>query len=99
MIRLSKFSTAIVLAIMIFVFSSGIGYAAETADQTMGLSPVAFFFVFVAICTLIGIVAVLGGVGGGVVFTPLMMGFTPIDSFVIRATGLVVAMAGRVVAP
>ena len=64
----------------------------------MDLSPVAFFFVFFAICVVIGIVAVLGGVGGGVVFTPLMMGFTSIDSFIIRATGLLVAMAGSLVA-
>ncbi len=64
----------------------------------MDLSPVAFFFVFFAICVVIGIVAVLGGVGGGVVFTPLMMGFTSIDSYIIRATGLLVAMAGSLVA-
>ena len=64
----------------------------------MELSGVEFFFVFLAISIVIGIVAVLGGVGGGVVFTPLMMGFTAIDSFIIRATGLLVAMAGSLVA-
>jgi hypothetical protein len=57
-----------------------------------------FFAVFLVACIVIGIVAVLGGVGGGVVFTPLMMGFTPIDSFIIRATGLFIAMAGALVA-
>jgi len=56
------------------------------------------FLILMAISIVIGIVAVLGGVGGGVVFTPLMMGFTAIDSFVIRATGLLVAMAGSLVA-
>jgi len=64
----------------------------------MELSGVEFFFVFLAISIVIGIIAVLGGVGGGVVFTPLMMGFTSIDSFIIRATGLLVAMAGSLVA-
>ncbi len=64
----------------------------------MALNGVEFFFVFLAISIVIGIVAVLGGVGGGVVFTPLMMGFTAIDSFIIRATGLLVAMAGSLVA-
>lgn len=64
----------------------------------MELSGIEFFFVFLAISIVIGIIAVLGGVGGGVVFTPLMMGFTSIDSFVIRATGLLVAMAGSLVA-
>jgi hypothetical protein len=64
----------------------------------MGMSPEVFFVVFLLVTIVIGIVAVLGGVGGGVVFTPLMMGFTPIDSFVIRATGLFIAMAGALVA-
>ena len=56
------------------------------------------FLILMAISIVIGIVAVLGGVGGGVVFTPLMMGFTSVDSFIIRATGLLVAMAGSLVA-
>ena len=42
--------------------------------------------------TAIAVFAVLAGIGGGVVFTPLMLGFTSIDSLVIRSTGLVVAM-------
>lgn len=42
--------------------------------------------------TLIAIVAVIAGVGGGVLYTPIMLGFTSIDTLVIRATGLVVAM-------
>ncbi|MFO8010018.1 MAG: sulfite exporter TauE/SafE family protein [Dehalococcoidia bacterium] len=67
-------------------------------DAALGLSPIAFFFIIFAICTVIGMIAVLGGVGGGVVFTPLFMGFTPIDSFIIRATGLFVAMCGALVA-
>lgn len=42
--------------------------------------------------TGIAIVAVLGGVGGGVIFTPLMLGFTSMDTLLVRSTGLVVAM-------
>ena len=42
--------------------------------------------------TVIAIVAVIGGVGGGVIFTPVMLAFTSIDTLVIRSTGLVVAM-------
>ncbi len=64
----------------------------------MEFGGIEFFFIFLVISIFIGIVAVLGGVGGAVVFTPLMMGFTPINSFVIRATGLLVAMAGSLVA-
>jgi len=44
------------------------------------------------ISTLIAIIAVIAGVGGGVIFTPIMLGFTSIDTLIIRATGLIVAM-------
>ncbi|MEE8372235.1 MAG: sulfite exporter TauE/SafE family protein [Dehalococcoidia bacterium] len=63
----------------------------------MELGSIEVFFILLGGSTIIGIVAVRGGGGGGVVFTPLMMGFTSIDSFIIRATGLLVAMAGSLV--
>tara|TARA_B110000503_G_scaffold6590_1_gene9014 strand:- start:1248 stop:2252 length:1005 start_codon:yes stop_codon:yes gene_type:complete len=40
----------------------------------------------------IAIIAVIAGIGGGVIFTPIVLGFTSLDSLVVRATGLVVAM-------
>ena len=40
----------------------------------------------------IAVIAVLGGVGGGVIFTPVMLGFTSVDTLLVRSTGLVVAM-------
>ena len=47
-----------------------------------------FFFLSFAIA----LVAVIGGIGGGVLFTPFMLAFTSVDSLIIRATGLIVAM-------
>jgi uncharacterized membrane protein YfcA len=47
---------------------------------------------------VIAIVAVIAGVGGGVIFTPLMLAFTSIDTLIIRSTGLVVAMFSGLVA-
>ncbi len=44
------------------------------------------------ISTAIAIVAVIAGIGGGVLFTPIVMAFTSIDTLIVRATGLVVAM-------
>ena len=44
------------------------------------------------ISVLIAIVAVIAGVGGGVIFTPLLLAFTSFDTLLIRSTGLVVAM-------
>ena len=86
------------LIFLILIFSAVTAYAAEVAQQTTGMNPVLFFFIFLIVCIIIGIFAVLAGVGGGVIFTPVMMGFTPIDSFIVRATGLFVAMSGALVA-
>lgn len=95
--RLLKLPIVIALILLLLLLCGGTAYAAEPldqADQTMGMSPITFALVFMSIGLVIGIIAPLGGVGGGVIFTPLMMGFTPIDSFIIRATGLLVAMFG-----
>jgi hypothetical protein len=37
-------------------------------------------------------VSVIAGIGGGVIFVPMMMAFTPVNSVVIRASGLIVTM-------
>ena len=74
------------------------GDQGEEASEPVGVKPLAFFVLLVVATTLIGIFAVMTGVGGGVVFTPLFMGFTDVDSYIIRSTGLFVAMAGALVA-
>jgi uncharacterized membrane protein YfcA len=99
--RQLRFAAIIILALVLLLLFTGKVYAADQTDEVeaaLGLSPITFALLFLGICMGIGIVAVLGGVGGGVVFTPLMMGFTPIDSFIIRATGLFIAMCGSLVA-
>lgn len=56
--------------------------------QTVVLILLGSFLMSVAIA----IFAVVAGIGGGIIFTPLLLGFTNIDTLVVRATGLVVAM-------
>ncbi|MGE4506416.1 MAG: sulfite exporter TauE/SafE family protein [Desulfovibrionaceae bacterium] len=53
-----------------------------------------FWFLFGSFFVSFGIalIAVMGGIGGGVLFTPIMMAFTEVNSLIIRATGLIVAM-------
>lgn len=46
----------------------------------------------------IGFIGTLGGIGGGVLWSPIAMAFTPMDSVIIRASGLVVAMFNALVA-
>ncbi len=91
--------TVVITAVMLWLFSANsVVFAAEQATSVMNINPLVLFFGLLVICTIIGVIAALGGVGGGVVFTPLMMGFTPIDSYIIRATGLLAALTGSLVA-
>jgi uncharacterized membrane protein YfcA len=77
------------------LFNSGV---APAEAPVPGMSPTAFALILFGVTTIIGVIAVLGGTGGGVLFTPLMMGFTPINSYIIRATGLFVALSGSLIA-
>lgn len=56
------------------------------------LSGVDIIVISFLVSVLIAIVAVIAGVGGGVIFTPLLLAFTSFDTLLIRSTGLVVAM-------
>lgn len=47
---------------------------------------------------VLGILAVLGGVGGGVLFVPIVGGFFPFNLDFIRGAGLLVALAGALAA-
>lgn len=47
---------------------------------------------------IMGIIAVLGGVGGGVLFVPIISGFFPFHLDFVRGTGLLVALCGALAA-
>jgi uncharacterized membrane protein YfcA len=70
-----------------------IGMAAETPEGGMsGMAIWGWLFGFFLLSFAIAMVAVIGGIGGGVLFTPFMLAFTAVDSLIVRATGLIVAM-------
>lgn len=52
-----------------------------------------FFF-----CFILGVIAVLAGVGGGVLYVPLVSGFFPFHLDFVRGGGLMVALAGALAA-
>lgn len=56
--------------------------------------PLALFVV----CFLLGIIAVPAGVGGGVLFVPIVSGFFPFHLDFVRGAGLLVALAGALAA-
>jgi len=62
-------------------------------DQSMPTRNIVLYLAaYFIISFLIAVIAVMAGIGGGVIFTPVMMAFTPVDSLIIRGTGLIVAM-------
>jgi uncharacterized membrane protein YfcA len=54
--------------------------------------------VLLGVTFLMGIVAVLGGVGGGVLFVPIISGFFPFHLDFVRGCGLLVALSGALAA-
>lgn len=62
----------------------------DTAAVAWWVWPIALFVV----SFLLGIVAVLAGVGGGVLFVPIVSGFFPFHLDFVRGTGLLLALSG-----
>ena len=90
------------LSILIILITCGyvVMLVFSKVHTTQVLTPLSMWLIIIAsflISTVIAIIAVIAGIGGGVMFTPIMLGFTSIDSLVIRATGLVVAMFGGLI--
>jgi uncharacterized membrane protein YfcA len=64
--------------------------AADAAAVSWWIWPAALF----AVSFAIGIVGVLAGVGGGVLFVPIVGGFFPFHLDFVRAAGLLLALSG-----
>jgi len=87
-------------SLMIFVLSCPA--AAATAEQVAAGAaahpwwfwPIILFF----FCLVLGILAVMAGVGGGVLYVPLVSGFFPFHIDFVRGVGLMVALAGALAA-
>jgi len=80
-----------------------IAWASEvTADAPVPINDGTAWWVWPLILLVVtfvmGIVAVLGGVGGGVLYVPIISGFFPFHLDFVRGTGLLVALSGALAA-
>jgi uncharacterized membrane protein YfcA len=82
------------LAPLIAALLPATALAAEPSAVPWWLWPIALF----AVTFLLGIVAVLGGVGGGVLFVPIVGSFFPFHLDFVRAAGLLLALSGALAA-
>jgi uncharacterized membrane protein YfcA len=80
-------------------FSSGEPLAAAAPAAAESTMPWwAWPLILFVVTFFLGIAAVLGGVGGGVLFVPIIGGFFPFHIDFVRGAGLLVALAGALAA-
>lgn len=101
--RFVKFSVLLLLVLSVFLiaaaaFASGEPAAAAPVAAESSLPWWAWPAILFVVCFLLGIVAVLGGVGGGVLFVPIVGGFFPFHIDFVRGAGLLVALSGALAA-
>ncbi len=81
---------------VMFLTSTGL---ADTAAMPEGDYPWWFWPIILLVVTFVmGVFAVLGGVGGGVLYVPIISGFFPFHLDFVRGAGLLVALAGALAA-
>ena len=78
------------LASLLFVAYAGPALAADGGAAPWWIWPLALF----AVSFAIGVVAVVAGVGGGVLFVPIVAGFFPFHLDFVRGAGLLLALSG-----
>jgi len=86
--------------LLIFI-SSPVMAAAEEAAVSGSQQGHPWWFwplVLLVVTFVMGVFAVLGGVGGGVLFVPIISGFFPFHLDFVRGTGLLVALCGALAA-
>ncbi len=89
----------ILLFFFLFLFSSSYASDMSVIQSEVSTTPWWVWPLVLFIVTFIlGIVAVLGGVGGGVLFVPIIGGFFPFNLDFVRGAGLLVALSGALAA-
>jgi len=87
----------VLLLFLSFVFASA-GPATAPASPGPSTPWWVWPLVLFVVTFVLGILAVLGGVGGGVLFVPIIGGFFPFHIDFVRGAGLLVALSGALAA-
>jgi uncharacterized membrane protein YfcA len=97
----------IALAVVVFAVLITTGYAFASGEPSAAVPAAAgnsampwwaWPLILFIVTFFLGIVAVLGGVGGGVLFVPIIGGFFPFHIDFVRGAGLLVALSGALAA-
>jgi uncharacterized membrane protein YfcA len=90
--KLLKLFLPAVLSGMLFIFPSA-SFAAQSQPDS-GLAWWVWMLLLFIFTFLLGIIAVVAGVGGGVLFVPIVSSFFPFHIDFVRGAGLLVALSG-----
>jgi uncharacterized membrane protein YfcA len=89
------------LLVLFILLAPDVGLASNEAVAGAASDTVSWWvwpLVLLVVTFAMGIVAVLGGVGGGVLFVPIISGFFPFHLDFVRGCGLLVALSGALAA-
>jgi uncharacterized membrane protein YfcA len=98
--RVAVVGTVSALALALAV-TPALAQGAETAATVAGDGATAWWvwpLVLLVLTFVMGILAALGGVGGGVLYVPIVSGFFPFHLDFVRGCGLLVALSGALAA-
>src|SRR5574342_82491 len=88
------FIVGIIIVTGVLGMCFGAEHAPEAVEGGSSLPWWAWRAILFVVTFLLGIVAVLGGVGGGVLFVPIVGGFFPFHLDFVRGAGLMLALSG-----
>jgi len=104
MIQIPLRSSIVILCVVIFliwILGTNTSFASDSTTnhnvtelQDWWLYPL----ILLVLSFLLGVFAVLAGVGGGVLYVPIVSGFLPFHLDFVRGAGLIVALAGALAA-
>ncbi|MBW2671513.1 MAG: sulfite exporter TauE/SafE family protein [Deltaproteobacteria bacterium] len=90
--------TIILISLFLLTLMAPSAFADVSAEASGGHVWWFWPLVLLIVTFIMGILAVLGGVGGGVLFVPIISGFFPFHLDFVRGTGLLVALSGALAA-
>jgi len=93
-----RLSVYLVLALVAVALASEPAIAASAARSASVLPWWAWVLALFVVSFVLGVVAVVAGVGGGVLFVPIVGGLFPFHLDFVRGTGLLIALAGALAA-
>lgn len=101
MIRIPPKAQSVIGALLLVFLLGAYVYAGAAVEASAEADTVPWWFwplILFVVTFVMGILAVLGGVGGGVLFVPIISGFFPFHLDFVRGTGLLVALSGALAA-